>query len=94
MQPRNRWTIQFDHLPSDEPSPDHDPPPPGREDPDDEDPLHPRPDEIKEPRAGGSPPEPVAETAEIDPALADALERLADRVESLAERLEAGAARH
>ncbi len=51
-------------------------------------------DEIKEPRAGGSPPEPVAETAEIDPALADALERLADRVESLAERLEAGAARH
>lgn len=41
-------------------------------------------DELKEHRAGQAP----AAAAEIDPAVADALERLADRVESLAEQLE------
>ena len=43
-------------------------------------------DEIKEHRSG----QPAA-PAQIDPAIADALERLAGRVESLAEQLERGA---
>jgi cell division protein ZapA len=41
-------------------------------------------DELKEHRSG----QPKAAPAEIDPAIADALERLAGRVESLAEQLE------
>lgn len=41
-------------------------------------------DELKEHRSGQAP----APKAELDPALADALERLAQRVESLAEQLE------
>jgi cell division protein ZapA len=44
-------------------------------------------DEIKEHRSGQPKPAP----AEIDPAIADALERLAGRVESLAELIESGA---
>ncbi|HYG48592.1 MAG TPA: cell division protein ZapA [Allosphingosinicella sp.] len=44
-------------------------------------------DELKEHRSG----QPKAATTEIDPAIADALERLAGRVESLAEQLERSA---
>lgn len=44
-------------------------------------------DELKEHRSGQAPPAP----AQIDPAIADALERLAGRVESLAEQIERGA---
>lgn len=44
-------------------------------------------DELKEHRSG----QPKAPPAEIDPAIADALERLAGRVESLAEELERSA---
>jgi len=44
-------------------------------------------DELKEHRSGQPKPAP----AEIDPAVADALERLAGRVESLAEQLERSA---
>ncbi len=44
-------------------------------------------DELKEHRSG----QPPAAPAEIDPAVADALERLAGRVESLAEQLERSA---
>lgn len=46
---------RLDHLPSDEPPPDQSPPAPGREDPDGDDPLHPHPDEIKEPPSPGHP---------------------------------------
>jgi cell division protein ZapA len=44
-------------------------------------------DELKEHRSG----RPPAPPAELDPAIAEALERLAGRVESLAERLERSA---
>ena len=44
-------------------------------------------DELKEHRSGQAP----AAPAQIDPAIADALERLAGRVESLAEQLERSA---
>ena len=44
-------------------------------------------DELKEHRSG----QPPAPAAQIDPALADALERLAGRIESLAEQIERGA---
>ncbi len=49
-------------------------------------------DELKEQRSGQVPAAPTAAAAaaEIDPALADALERLAGRIESLAEQLERG----
>ncbi len=50
-------------------------------------------DELKEQRSSQAPaPQgPQAAAAEIDPALADRLERLAARIESLAEQLERGA---
>jgi cell division protein ZapA len=51
-------------------------------------------DELKEHRAGQSPapqPEHTPAPAEIEPALADALERLAGRIEGLAEQLERSA---
>jgi cell division protein ZapA len=49
-------------------------------------------DELKEQRAGHSPAQQAqAAPAELDPAIADALERLAGRIESLAEQLERGA---
>ncbi len=44
-------------------------------------------DELKEQRAGTAP-----DAGEIDPVVADALERLAERIESLAARLEGEAA--
>ena len=52
-------------------------------------------DELKEQRSGQAPaPQPATGPipAELDPAIADALERLAGRIESLAEQLERGAA--
>jgi hypothetical protein len=54
MLARNSMPRWSDHLPSDEPPPDQDPPP-GRDRPDDEDPLHPQPDEIREPPQPGHP---------------------------------------
>jgi cell division protein ZapA len=46
-------------------------------------------DELKEQRSGTASP-----AADMDPAVADALERLAERIESLADRLESGPATH
>jgi cell division protein ZapA len=54
-------------------------------------------DELKEQKSGQAPAAPAAQPqsspapAEIDAALADALERLAVRIESLADRIERGA---
>jgi cell division protein ZapA len=51
-------------------------------------------DELKEQRAGNGAPTAAGAEAEVDPAMADALERLADRIESLADRLEGQASSH
>lgn len=43
--------LRFDHLPPDAPPPDEDPPP-GHDRPDDDDPIHPHPDEIRRSHRG------------------------------------------
>jgi cell division protein ZapA len=51
-------------------------------------------DELKEQRAGqpqAAQPATMPAPAQLDPAIADALERLAERIESVAEQLERGA---
>ncbi|HEX8585322.1 MAG TPA: cell division protein ZapA [Allosphingosinicella sp.] len=49
-------------------------------------------DELKEKREAGASSAEAAPAAEVDPAIAEALERLAERMESLAERLESAGA--